>query len=187
MHSDLPFLPERMKINKCNKLVCTLCDKKNYVIHIRTLKRALKHGLVFKKVHKAIIFNQETWFKPYIDRNTELRKEAKSDFEKYFFKLMNNVVFGKTSENVRNHRDITLVTTNKKRSQLVANPNYHATKWLLEILLAIEMKKIKIKINKLVYLGFSILEISKLIMYEFWYDYIKQKFKKKEKLCYVDT
>ena len=100
--------------------------------------------------------------------NTELRKKAKNDFEKDFFKLMNNAVFGKTMENVRKHRDIKLITTDKRRNQLVSEPNYHTTKWFPEKLLAIEMKKTKAKMNKPVYLGLSILEISKILMYEFW-------------------
>ena len=125
MHSDSPFLPERMKIDKCNKLVCNLYDKKNYVVHVRSLKQALNHGLILKKVHRVIQFNQEAWLKPYIDMNTELRKQAKNDFEKDFFKLMNNSVFGKTMENLRKHRDIKLVTTDKRRKQLVSEPRYH--------------------------------------------------------------
>ena len=99
MHSDLPFLPERMKINKCNKLVCNLYDKKNYAIHIRNLKQPLNCGLVLKKVHRVIQFNQKAWLKPCIYMNTKLRTEAKNDFEKDFFKLMNNAVFRKTMEN----------------------------------------------------------------------------------------
>ena len=106
LHSNLPFLPERMKIDKCNKLVCNLYYKKNYVVHIRSLKQALSHGLILKKIHRIIKFNQEACLKPYIDMNTELRKQAKNDFEKYFYKLMNNAVFRKTMENVRKHRDI---------------------------------------------------------------------------------
>ena len=105
LHSDLPFLPERMKTNKCNKLVCNLYDKKCFVVHIRSLKQALNHGLILKKVHRVTQFNQEAWLKLYIDVNTELRKQAKTDFEKDFLKLMNNSVFGKTMENVRKHRD----------------------------------------------------------------------------------
>ena len=107
LHSDLPFLPERMKIDKCNKLVCNLYDKKSYAVHIRSLKQALNHGLILlKKVHRVIQFNYEAWLKPYIDMTTELRKQAKNDFEKDIFKLMNNSVFGKTMENVRKHRGI---------------------------------------------------------------------------------
>ena len=91
-HSDLPFLQERMKTDKCKKLVCNLYDKKSYVVHIRSLKQALNHGLILKKVRRVIQSNQEAWLKPYIDMNTELRKQAKNDFEKHFFKLMNNSV-----------------------------------------------------------------------------------------------
>ena len=105
LHGDLPFLPERMKIDKCRKLVCNLYDKKDYVVHIRSLKQALNHGLILKKVHRVIQFNQKAWLEPYIDMNTELRKQAKNDFEKDFFKLMYNSVFGKAMEDVRKHRD----------------------------------------------------------------------------------
>ena len=119
--------------------------------------------------------------------NTKLRKEAKNEFEKDFFKLMNNSVFGKTMENVINHKDIKLLTTDEKRNKLVSEPNYHTTKHFSENLLAIEMKKTKVKMNKPVYLGMSILDISKTLMYEFWYDYIKPKYQDKAKLCYMDT
>ena len=187
LHSDLPFLPKRMKIDKCKKLVCKLRNKKKYVVHIRSLKQALNHGLKLKKVHRIIEFNQEAWLKPYIDMNTELRKIAKNDFEKDFFKLMNNAVFGKTMENVRKHRDIKLVTTDKKRSKLVSEPNYHTMNYISEDLSIIEMKRIKVKLNKPIYLGLPILEISKLLMYEFWYDYMKPKYGDNVKLCYMDT
>ena len=107
--------------------------------------------------------------------NTELRKQAKNDFEKDF-KLMNNTVFRKTMENVRKHRDIKLVTRDKRRNQLASEPNYHTTKWFSKALLAVEMQKTKVKMNKPVYLGLSALEISKTLMYEFWYDYMKPKY-----------
>ena len=119
--------------------------------------------------------------------NTELRKQAKKDFEKDFFKLMNNSVLGKTMENVRKHRDIKLATADKTRNQLVSEPNYHTTKWLSENLLATEMKKTKAKMNKPVYLGLSILEISKTLMYKFWYNYMKPKYGDNVKLCYMGT
>ena len=154
MDSDLPFLPERMKINKCTKLVRNLYDKNNCVVHIRSLKQALNHGLILKKFNRVIQYNS---------------------------------VFGKTMENVRKHRDIKLITTDKRRYQLVSEPNYHATKWFSENVLVIEMKKIKVKMNKPVYLGLSILEISKSLMYEFCYDYIKPKYGDNVKLCYMDT
>ena len=187
LHSDLPFLPERMELNKCKKLVCNLYNKKKYVAHINTLKQALNHGLKLKKIHIVIEFNQEAWLKPYIDMNTELRKLAKNDFEKDLFKLMNNSVFGKTMENIRKHRDIKLVTTDKKRSKLVSEPNYHAIDLISEDLSIIEMKKTKVKMNKPIYLGLSILEISKILMYEFWYDYMKPKYNDNVRLCCIDT
>ena len=119
--------------------------------------------------------------------NTKLRKEAKNDFKKDFFKLMNNSVFGNTVENVRKHRDIKLVTTDEKNNKLVSEPNYHTTKCFSENLLAIEMKKTKVKMGKPIYLGMSILDISKALMYKFWYDYIKPKYGDKAKLCDTDT
>ena len=108
-HNDLPFMCGRMTINGAEKLVPNLYHKKRYVIRIRALDQALKHGLVLEKIHKVTEFNQPAWMKEYIDFNTKLRAEAKNDFEKDFYKLMNNAVFGKTMENIRKHRDIKLV------------------------------------------------------------------------------
>ena len=156
-------------------------------MHIKSLKQALNHGLKFKKNHRIIEFNQGAWLKPYIGMNTELRIVAKNDFKKDFFKLMNNSVFGKTMENIRKHKDIKLVTTNKRRSKLVSEPNYHTINYISEDLSIIEMNKTKAKMNKPIYLGLSILEISKLLMYEFWYDYMKPKYGNNVKLCYMDT
>ena len=119
--------------------------------------------------------------------NTELRKASKNDFEKDLFKLVNNSVFGKTMENIRKHRDIKLVTTDKKRSKLVSEPNYYTINLISKDLSIIEMKKTKVKMNKPIYLGLSILEISKTLMYEFWYDYMKPKYNDNVKLCYMDT
>ena len=113
--------------------------QKNYVVHIKALKQALNHGLMLKKFK----FNQKAWLKPYIDKNNELRKEAKNDFEKDFFRLMNNADFWKTMENVRKHRDIKLVTTDKRRNQLASVPNYHTIKYFSENLIAIDTKKQK--------------------------------------------
>ena len=159
LHKDLPFLPERKKIEESNKLFCNIQDKENYVVHIRALKQALNHGLILKKVRRIIQFHQKAWLKPYIDMNIKLRREAKNEFEKDFFKLMNNAV--------RKHRDIKVVTTDKRRNQLVSEPNYHTVKCFSENLMAIEMKKTKVKMNKPIYLGMSILNISKTFMYEF--------------------
>ena len=119
--------------------------------------------------------------------NTDLRKKATNDFEKYFFNLTNNAVFGKTMENVRKHSDIKFVTRERRRNYLVSEPNYHTTKFFTENLLAIEMKNTEILMNKPVHLGLSVLELSKTKMYEFLYDYVKLKYGEKAKLCYMDT
>ena len=118
--------------------------------------------------------------------NTELRKDAKNEFEKDFFKLMNNSVFCKTMENVRNHRDIKLVTTNTKRTKYVSEPNFMSSKCFSEDLIQIEMRKTKVLMNKPVYLGQAILDISKTLMYEVYYDYLRPKYRDKVKLCYMD-
>ena len=187
LHSDLAFLPEKMKINKCTKLTCTIQNKENYIIHIRVLKQAINHGLKLKKVHNVIGFDQEAWLKPYIDMNTDLRKQAKNDFEKDFFKLINNSVFGKTMENVKNHRDIKIVTMDKRRSILASKPNCHSTKFISKDLLIMVTKKTEVKMNKPIYLGQAILDLSKTFMYEFWHDYIKPKYGDKARLCFMDT
>ena len=136
-------------------------------------------------MHRVIEFNQKAWLKEYIDVNTELRKKASNDFEEV--KLMNNAVFGKTMENVRKHRDIKLFKTDHRRNKLVSEPNYHTMKLIKENLSIIEMKKVKLKMNKPIYLGLCILQISKIIMYEFCYDYVKNKYGNKARLCYTDT
>ena len=120
-----------------------------------------------KEVHRVIQFNQKAWLKWYIDKNTDLRKEAKNEFWKEFFKLMNNFTFGKTMENIRNHRDIKLVTLDKRRKRLVSEPIYHSHQKFSEHLMAMEKKKTKVKMTKPIYLGMSISDISKTLMYEF--------------------
>ena len=139
-------------------------------------KAGIKSWISFeKKVHRVIKFNQNAWLKPYIDMNTDLRKKAKNDFETDFLKLINNAVFGKTMENVRKHRDIKLVTTERRRNYLVSEPNYHTTKFFTENVLAIEMKKkpTEILMTISVCLGLSLLELGQVFMYEFWCDYVK--------------
>ena len=157
LHSDLPFLPKRMKIDKCKKLVCNLHNKNKICCTYKIIKTSIKSWIKIKKIHRIIEFNQEAWLKPYIDMNTELRKVAKDDFEIDLFKLMNNVVFGKIMENIRKHRDIKLVTTDKKRNKLVSEPNYHTINYISEDLSIIEMNKTKVKMNKPTYFGLSIL------------------------------
>ena len=123
LHKGLPFLSERMELGKVEKLVTNLHDKIEYVVHRRNLKQALNHELILKKIYRVIKSNQKALLERYIEMNIYLRKIAKSDFEKDFCKLTNNTVFGKTMENVRKHRDIKLVTTERRRTYLVSEPN----------------------------------------------------------------
>ena len=127
------FYLKKKKVNKVEKLICSIENKEKYVIHIRSLKHALNHGLKLKKVHRVTQFKQKAWLKAYIGMNTELRKKAQNEFEKNFFKLMKNSVFGKIMENVRNNRDIRLVTSDKRRKRLVSEPNYHSHKKFSDI------------------------------------------------------
>ena len=119
--------------------------------------------------------------------NIKFRTQAKSNFAKDSFKLMNNAVFGETMENVRKHRDIKLAATDKRRNQLSSEPNYHIPKWFPKNLMGIEMNKTKVKMNKPVYLSMSVLDISETLMYEFWSEYVKPKYQDNAKLCYMDT
>ena len=186
-HKYLPFLPDKTKINKVKKLTYDSHDKKEYSIYISVLKQALNHGLKLKKIHSAISFSQDNWLEPYIMHNTNLRMKAANDFEKDYYKLLNNSFYGKTMENVRGHRDIKLVTNNKKRSVLKSEPNYHGTKHISEELSIMEMKLRELYMNKTLYLGQVILDNSKMLMYEYWYDYLRPMYGDKIKLCYMDT
>ena len=147
-HNDLPFMCERIEINGVEKLVPNLRDKKNYIIHIQALNQALQHGLRLDRIHRAIEFDQSPWLKTYIDFNTQLRMAATNDFEKDFFKLMNNFVFGKTVENIRKHRNIGLVTTEEKYLCTVMKPNFKSGVLFGENLMGCEMGKIKVVMNK---------------------------------------
>ena len=187
-HNDWPFLCERFKVNGVQKLVPNLYDKKNHVVHIRTLKQALDQGLVLEKIHKIIGFKQSDGMSRYIDFNTRLRTMASNDFEKDFYKLMINSVFRKTMENIRPHRNIKLVNNREDYLRTVMKPNFKSGVLLGEDLISCEMGKTKIKMNKPVYLGQAILDLSKLVMYEFHYGYRKRKYNEdKLKLLYMDT
>ena len=176
-----------MKIGRMEKLVPNLRDKKGYVVHIKALDQALKHGLKLKKVHRVIAFQQSRWMKAYIMLNIRLRKDAKNELEKDFFRLMNNSVFGKTMKNIKNHKDMKLVTSNKKYLKYVMEPNFKDGHPFSKHLFAVEMGKTKIKMNKQVYLGQAILDLSKTLMYEFHYDYMRPKYGSKVNLCYMNN
>ena len=187
-HNDIPFICEKIRVNGVEKLVPNLHDKKKYAIHVKALKQALDHGLVLERIHRVIQFKQSAWMKEYIDFNTRLRMVAKNDFEKDFYELMNNSVFGKTMENIRKHRDIKLVNNKEDYLKQVMKPNFKGGVLMGVDLMSCEMGKVKVKMNKPVYLGQAILDLSKTIMYEFHYDYIKRKYNENNlKLLYMDT
>ena len=188
LHNDYPLCPEKVKCkNGVEKLIPNLRDKKKYVLHYKNLIQCLDMGLKIKHIHKGIKFVESEWMKPYINKNTNLRAKTKNNFEKDFYKLMNNSVFGKTMENIRNRVDVKLVNTEEKLRKLVAKPNFRSRKIFSENLVSVHMKKTSLTMNKPVYLGMCILELSKTIMYEFHYNYIKPKYGEKAKLLFTDT
>ena len=155
-HNDLPFVCAKMKINGVEKLVPNLYYKCKYVIHIKALKQAIDHGLVLERIHRCMEFKQSAWMKEYIDFNTRLRTAAKNDFKKDFYKLMNNSVFGKTMENIRKHRSIKLVNNEEEYLKNVMKPNFKSGTLLGPDLMGCEMGKVKVVMNKPVYLGQAI-------------------------------
>ena len=188
LHNDYPLCPERVECNhKVKKLIPNLRHKNNYVVHYKTLMQYLNLGMELKKIHRGIRFTESDFLKPYIDTNVKLRTQAKNDFEKDFFKLMNNSVFGKTMENIRNRVNIKLVDSGEQFKKLTAKPNYESRKIFNENLVSVHMKKTSLTMNKPVYLGMSILDLSKTLMFDFHYKYIKPKYGNKAKLLFTDT
>ena len=185
LHNDYPLAPEKIIVDKVEKLITTLNDKEKYVVHYRNLKLYESLGLKIKKVHKGITFEESPWLKSYIDLNTRLRTEAKNDFEKDFFKLMNNSVFGKTMENIRNRVDVKLVGSPEVLVKLATKSNFERVVAFSDKLAAVHMKKTKLTFNKPIYLGFSILDISKTLMYDFHYNTVKKNYD--ATLLFTDT
>ena len=174
-----------LKTPKCNKLLLTLQDKNNYVVHYRNLQFYLKQGMKLKRVHRVLEFEQECWMEPYIRMNTEFRKNSKSDFEKNFYKLMNNSDFGKIMENLRNRVDIKIVRSNEtdKIRKLVASPLYSRHVMFSNDLFGIDMRKSRLLLNKPVYTGMTILDNSKILMYDFFYNELKKNMAQSANFC----
>ena len=174
-------------MNEVDKLIPNLGYKEKYIIHYENLKQYLSLGLKLVEIHRGIKFEESPWLEKYIALNTNLRTKAKNNLEKDFFKLMNNSVFGKTMENIRNRVDIKLVNNREKAEKLTVKPNFKHCNIFSENLISIHMKKTKLTFNKPVYLGMCILDLSKTLMYDFHYNYIKQKYGDKAKLLFTDT
>ena len=207
LHNDYPLAPEKVKVTEnmlseyakniaekhkistglVHKLIPTLSKKEKYVLHYRNLQLYTDLGLKLTKVHRVLEFNQSPWLKEYIDFNTEKRTNAKNAFEKDFFKLMNNSVFGKTMENIRKRVDVRLVTDENKLLKMAAKPTYVSSKIFNENLVAVHKIKETLTLNRPAYVGMCILDLSKTLMYDFHYNYIKQKYGSKAKLLFTDT
>ena len=205
VHNDYPLAPERMvppylskycgnlknKLNisdvECEKLIPNLMDKNNYIIHHKNLQQCLDLGLKLKKIHRGIRFREAAWMAPYIDFNTEMRKRARNAFEKDLFKLLNNAVFGKSMENIFNYITVKLTADPKQYEKLVANPLYKESRQFDNDLHAVLMKRESVKLNKPIYTGFSVLELSKTLMYDFHYNYIVKKYGGYARLLFTDT
>ena len=207
LHNDYPLAPEKILITddmlspycrdlkakgnissgRVHKLVPNLLDKEKYVLHYRNLQLYLSLGLKLKKIHRVLEFTQRPWMRPYISFNTEKRKMAKNSFEKDFFKLMNNSVFGKTMENLRKRSNIQLETDPEHLLRLTRKPTYVSSKIFDENLVGVQTKKVRLVLDKPSYVGFSILDLSKTLMYEFHYNYIRKKYPHGSKLLFTDT
>ena len=210
-HSDYPLAPENMNITenllsnhqrelhrhyyngkeardeKTPKLILNLQDKNRYVVHIKALQFYLQKGMKLKHIHRGVKFQQRAWLKTWIDFNTEKRKVAKSDFEKDMFKLMNNAVYGKTMENVRKHMDFELVSSQVRLQKCINSPTYQGCHIINEELVGVSKVKAKLVLNKPIYLGMTILDLSKVHMYSFYYDVLKARYKDDVRLIYTDT
>lgn len=199
LHSDLPFAPEKLipPGGKTSKLIANLYNKYNYVIHYVHLKECIKHGLILLKIHRILSFRQDNFLQKYIDLNTRLRQASTTSFQKDFFKLLNNAIFGKTIENKRKQVDVKLVTnwnehcnkTNKHlgAEKLITRPNLKSITVFNENFIAIQLNREKICLDRPIYIGFTVLEYAKQHLYNFHYDFMKRKYGENIKLCYTDT
>jgi len=207
LHNDYPFCAEQvlvkddmlsdycnmisdkheLKLGNVSKLIPNLNNTEKYVIHERNLKQALDAGLILTKIHRVLQFSQKPWMKEYIDFNTEKRKLAKNDFEKDFFKLLNVSVYGKTLESVRKRKNIKLISDEKLLNKYLSKPEFINRTIFDEDLVGVHMIKEKITLNKPIYVGFSVLELSKWLMNDFHYGFIKPKYGSDVKLLFTDT
>ena len=187
LHNEYPLAPESLNVGNVDKLIPNLMNKEMYVLHRDNLLLYESLGLKIKKIHRGITFTESPWHNKYIDLNTGLRAKAANTFEKDFFKLMNNSVFGKTMANIRNRVDIKLITNEKDAKKLISKPNFYHRAIFTENLIAVHMKKTNVYYNKPIYLGMCILDLSKTLMYDCHYNYIKYKYGESASLLFTDT
>lgn len=214
LHNDFPLAPEKKHIpndqlspyaqrlwlqqhasasgkiiGRCKqeKLITDLSDKKEYVVHYRNLKLYIELGMKLKTIHRVLEFDQDTWLKPYIDFNTKKRQEAKTQFEKNFYKILNCSVFGKMMENQRKYKDVKLINNEKRLKTIVAKPTFESCRIFNNNLVAAHCKNVKVTITKPVFVGQAILDLSKLVMYRFYYNYLKQRYGNTCRLLMTDT
>ena len=210
LHNDYPLAAEKLVIKEemvsglskdiaqkfgqrhveCEKLVPNLMNKTKYVVHYRNLQFYVKQGLCITKIHRILEFNQSEWLKPYIELNTELRKKAKNKFEKDFFKLLNNSIYGKSIENLHKRKEIKVVNGTVKPyvlNRLIARPEFKRFEIINEDLVMIELQKTNITWNKPSYIGMVVLDNSKLLMAQFHYDVIVKRYGDKQRLLFTDT
>ena len=208
LHNQYPLAPEKLKVendmispylrnlldihslkhsNKTEKLIPNLSDKEKYIVHYKALQLYLSLGLELKKIHRVISFNESNWIEPYVLFNTEKRKNAKSVFEQNFFKLLLNSLYGKTMENVRKRKRVELVTDENQLTKLVSKPTFNNFKIFNENLVGVDMKKVEVTLDKPIYIGFCILDISKVVMYDFHYNHILKKYGSNAILLFSDT
>lgn len=209
-HNDFPLAPEKLKPDKnelskyqvrmieflktfghryspTEKLLCTLKAKNNYVLHYRNLKFYLNHGLILKKIHRVLQFDQSRWLKPFIDLNTELRQKADNKFDQSFYKLIINSFFGKSIEQKRKHRDIRMALTEGQIRRWLKQPHYKTFNIIDKNKVIVEMRKSSVYLNKPIYLGMTCLELSKLHMYQLYYDLFQKIYGENLKLLFMDT
>ena len=207
-HSDFPLAPERMTItvqqwspytrklaeslniplkNRGERLVATLYNKRNYVVHYRCLKLYLRLGLKLVRIHRAVSFKQSFWLQKYIALNTDKRRQATDEFDKDLYKFMNNAVFGKTLENVRKYIDMELVNDSSELVKLTKGKEFVKAQVITPDLVSVHSKLKKVKLYKPIYVGFAVLDLSKQLLYEFHYDVVKAQYGERATLCYTDT
>jgi hypothetical protein len=169
------------------KLIGDLHPKIKYKTHYRNLKLYLSLGMKLLRVHRVVAFRQEPWHKPYVELNTKMRQQAKTDFEKDFFKLMVNAFFGKSMENVRKRRKVDLVSDAGKLKKLLAKQQLQQFVIVNEEVVMVERIRAKVTLNKPIYIGFTVLDVSKLLMFDFHYNVIAKRYGKNARLLFTDT